>query len=357
MNNTTDSSDALSMFGLTKKQTRVLFSIERLLVQEDINKSKDGKLGKEKWLKEWTSSILDYLLKVFPDESSSFMTKEEISDVIAYEHSINQNNTWYYLIFLEVTTFVPYTLISNYKKDNKKYAKLKYKKQIAFIKELVRNDAIMEEFYVDRFEKTYSKSISKLTGKTMKIVLSMVSAITISAITAATAGALSGPIALAIYGSNFVGLFGASLTSACLAMAGGGAIAVGGAGMAGGVLVIVGGGALLGLAGGGTVVVGVNLLVASTPELALTQAAKLEVVLKEIILNAQSDINYAQEVLESYKTQIVNLHAYVAKIRLEQQKDKKMIAELEKSIKYMEKAYENMNKFSSSYAIEVESKE
>jgi hypothetical protein len=338
----------LSMFGLTAVQTRILFSIENLLVQKDIQDSQKNKEEKQKWLAEWSKSILDYLVKA--NIQCSFLTRPEILKSIALEHSKDINNTWYYLIMLEATLFEPYSPIADNKEDNKLYKKLKYKEQSDTIKSLVRNSKIMDEIYIDRFQKTYSMSISKLTGKVTKIALYAVGAIAIAAIAAATAGVLAGPIAVALFGTQFAGLSGAALTAACLAMAGGGAIAVGGAGMAGGVLAIVGGGALLGMAGGGAVG-GAALFVASAPELALTQAAKLEVVLKEIILNAQQDIKCAQHVLEIYKNQIACLHSDLAKSKLEHAEDKKTINNMKKSIEYMEKAYKNISTFASCYEI------
>ena len=56
--------DTLSMFGLTKKQTRILFSIEKLLVEKDIKNSKTKIEEKEKWLIDWTSKISDYLKEI-----------------------------------------------------------------------------------------------------------------------------------------------------------------------------------------------------------------------------------------------------------------------------------------------------
>lgn len=357
MSTTNGSVDILSMFGLTEKQTKILFSIEKLLVQNDIIYSKNNKRLKQKWLSEWSASIIDCLTTASHNEPSNFMTRGEILSAIAQDNSTDINNTWYYLIMLEATLFIPYYALNKNKNDDKQYAKLKYEEQTDTIKDMVRASAIMDEIYIDRFKKTYSKTISKLTGKSTKITLAIVSTIAIAAIIAATAGALSGPIAVALYGSQFAGLSGAALTSACLAMAGGGAIAAGGAGMAGGVLTIVGGGALLGLATGGAGVGAAALFVAFAPELALTQAAKLEVVLKEIILNAQKDIMCAQKVLGNYKNQIANLHSELAKIRLDRGEDKTTITNMKKSLEFMEKAYKDSNVFLTSYEAGAEFKD
>ena len=79
---------------------------------------------------------------------------------------------------------------------------------------------------LDRFKKTYQKTINKLSGKIRKVALGAVSVVAVSAAAAVPAGVFAGPVAAALFESNFAGLTGAALTSACLAMAGGGAIAV-----------------------------------------------------------------------------------------------------------------------------------
>ena len=99
----------LSMFGLTKKQTRILFSIEKLLVEKDIKNSKTKREEKEKWLIDWTSIISDYLREIEPEEDSNLMEQKEILDKISIEYTNNINNTWYYLILLEATLFIHQT--------------------------------------------------------------------------------------------------------------------------------------------------------------------------------------------------------------------------------------------------------
>lgn len=114
-----EEADILSMFGLTGKQTRILFSIEKLLVLKDILNSKNDIELKRKWLDEWSASILDYLAKASTNIPSTFMTRAEILEAVAQEHSLNINNTWYYLIMLEATLFVPYTALGKDSKDSK----------------------------------------------------------------------------------------------------------------------------------------------------------------------------------------------------------------------------------------------
>lgn len=345
--------DLISKFGLNINQTKILFSLQRLIVRKDINSTKNIKrIDKEKWLNEWSESIFDYLYGLDSSQTRFFYSTDEIKKVVNEEIKKSPNNkTWYYIIILECTLFIPYMPMRKNKDNDKKYSKLKFTKQTEYIKEIVKEHSIINDGCVEKFEKVYSKTLSKLKGVKSKVIISIVSLLAIIALSTALAAVFSGPIAVTIFGSQFSGLSGAALTSACLAAAGGGAIAAGGAGMMGGIVTIAGGGALLGLAGGGVVVGGINMLIATTPEITLTQAAKLEVVLKEIILNAQKDVCFAQNVLSNYKEQINKLNSYIKDLELKIKKDKKMIKSLKKSLEYMEKAYKDANVFTSSFNI------
>ena len=267
------------------------------------------------------------------------------------EDEKNINKTWYYLIMLEVSLFQPYTQLGKSKEDDDKYKKLKFSNQTSALEIIVKKNEIMSVDYIERFRKTYNQTLTQLSGKRTKIALGAVSTLAIAAIFAATAGALAGPIAVAMFGGQFAGLGGAALTQACLALAGGGALAVGGSGVAGGTMIIVGGGALLGMASGGTAVGGAALLLRNAPDFTFTQAAKLEVVLKEIILNAQQDVVAAQKILENQRNQIAELYSELAKLKLDRAKDRKAINNMEKSIEYLERAYSNMKIFTSSYEV------
>ena len=195
---------------------------------------------------------------------------------------------------------------------------------------------------IERLGKTYDKSLNDISGKNSKLLTKTLAVLATASAVAALAAVFAGPIAVALFGKTFAELSGAALTSACLAMAGGGAVAVGGNGIAGGIMVIAGGGALLGGAGAGTVVGATSALMASVPEYTLTQAAKLETILKEVILFAQKDVLMAQNVLEQYSRKVEELHAEIGRMELEDKKNKKEIQNLKLSLEYIKKSYGNM---------------
>lgn len=341
--------DTMSAFGLTPKQTALMFSLEVLCTRLDAasEKNVETKSLKDQWLTDWKLSIEKHL-------NSQQLKEDEKSLVEAFQEELGNSNskTWYYLIILEAVTFRAYTSLGGDR--DKLYSKLKYTDQVAYIKLLISEIGTGSPETADRYARMYEKAINKGAGKAQKRVIKALSVLAAGAITAATAGALAGPISVALFGSQFAGLGGAALVNACLAFIGGGAIAAGGAGIAGGVLTIVGGGALLGAAGGGATVTVFSLIARATPELALSQAAKLDVVLREIILNEQQDIKAAQDILKKYKDHIAELNKELSLLKSENEQNKSDIKNLTESIGYMERIFKDLMRFTSSFEVGIE---
>lgn len=352
MNTNERKTDVLDTFGLTHEQTRIMFSIQRLMVMQDIEKTTNSEKRKLKreWLIGWERNIKNFLMGIDSNkaETKLYELSELRTAAINEIHRDIHNKTWYYIVLLEATLFVAYTPLGE--RTDEKFKGLKYSKQTEYLKTIVKSHCIVNEVWIDRFEKTYKKTMSKIKGTNWKIAIWLA----ITATATAIAAIYAGPIAVAIFGKGFT-LSGAALTSACLAAAGGGAIAAGGAGMAGGVLVIAGGGALLGAAGGG-VVTGVMTLAMKSSAYVLSQAAKLEVVLKEIVLNAQQDIKCAQDILKNYKNQINELKKELEILKRDDKENKEAIKEMKKSIEYMEKSFKNSQVFTSCFEIGMNNK-
>jgi len=134
-----------------------------------------------------------------------------------------------------------------------------------------------------------------------------------------------------------MGLSGAAAVNAGLAALGGGSLAAGGFGMAGGTVVLVGGGALLGFgvgAGGG------RLLASITPESALLSSAKLEVVLREFVLQGQKDTARVQEIILAQRKTIQALEEEVDRLKLAGEESDKRLKELDQAVKLLRTAHE-----------------
>ena len=114
---------------------------------------------------------------------------------------------------------------------------------------------------------------------------------------------------------------------------------------------------MLGGVTGGAALAGQIALFGSSSKFALSLAAKLDVVLREIILNEQKDIKMAQAILNSYKENIVKMKSTIAEMKLENEKSKAEIKNLEESVKYMENNFKEMNRFTSSFEVGLDHEE
>lgn len=341
----------LSVFGLTEEQTRLLYAVQSAIIENDINNDASQERGtKRQWWFSWKKSI-----QKFMEESHFSNTSLDIGynySALSAEVHKHENRTWFYLLILECIAFTPYFPLSEDKDENKKYSKCKFNSNAgyAYLKNMLTNTGCVSDDMVERLRKAYQQNMDRISNKRLIALIRVISIIAVAGIAAAITAGAAGPIAVALVGGQFAGLHGAALVSACLALLGGGAIAAGGAGMAGGVAVIAGGGALLGLAGGGAVNAAIALS-AKSPDFTLTQAAKLETILKEIILNAQKDVVSAQAIIARYKDQIAEMQKEIAEKELENEKNKKDIQNLKKSLEYMKRSFEEMKKFTSSFEI------
>lgn len=357
-------STIIEMFGLTNEQTQLMFSVQKLITDYDISLLEEDKTAiiknfeiKKLWIKNWEKSIVEYLKSATNNEIDRLLDKNELNDRFKLEIEKSPNRTWYYIVLLECLTFVPYTSLGD--DLDKKYLRCHHnsKKCYLMLEDFFSKQKYITKEFIKRFHNTYIKSINNISGKKNKIAAEVLGVVAIATTAAAIAAVAAGPIAVLLVGSQFATLHGAALTGACLALLGGGAIAANGAGMIGGIAVIAGGGALLGLAGGGTVVGVTSSLIMSSPEFVLTESAKLETILKEVIINSQKDVVLAQELISQYKEQIKELNNKLIELEIENENNKKEIKNIKLTIKYFKRSYKNMIEFTSSYEVGIDTEE
>lgn len=319
---------AFSELGLTKEQARLMFSYQYQLIMDDISHSSTKESEKADWSKQWIQSVDAYLSELKGTGPSRILTDggKLHSEAERIGNSLMLNNrTPLYLILLELTLFHPYYPLS----EKEKNGKLGYKRNNELLRSFARQLSVGED-YVDKYLHSYATAVRGITGYWPKVIGAALAGAILLAITAGFAAPMIG----ALFAAE--GLAGAAATSAGLAALGGGAIAAGGAGMAGGIAVIVGGGALLGLGSG----VGVGKLLATSPQFALSGAAKLEVVMREITLTAQKDIRVAQEIIKEQHQTVQALDDRLFELQKDRDKNKDEIKTLKKSIEYLRSAIE-----------------
>lgn len=327
---------AMTELGLTQEQTRILFSYQYHLTSEDIRNESDiqRKKQKIKWLDGWKESCERFLKNQKSEKTSSnFKLFADFSSLKNEVKKISKDmkvRTPLYLILMETVFFTPYYPLKGSKGKISKNLKLTVNKEIKMKLDEFAESLKIDKSFIDKFNSSLNKSLKGISGFWTKLLWGSL----IGAIAIAATGGLATPYIAPIFAGS--GLAGAAAFSAGLAALGGGAVAVGGLGMAGGVAVIAGGGAILG-AGAGA---GIGALLSTSPDFAITQAAKLEVVMKEITLNVQKDIRIAQELIKEQRNAIRILEDELLELKKHQEKNKLKISNLQKSIKYLRNSIE-----------------
>lgn len=321
-------------FTMNKIETRILYSLELQMIEEDIQRTKDNKeqLLKNEWKKKWIEVTEQSLQQNKVFEKDPLKTYAAINTYAASQ----DNLLWLYNIAMELSMFKPYFKIE----EKGKKLKLSYTKYIEEVFCNAQNYISYKE--IQKIQKSYKDYYNCLENNTLKTVGVAGGALAVAAATGGLAFVFAPQIAVAIFGGAFPTLHGAALVSASLAAAGGGSLAAGGFGMAGGAVLIAGGGAVLGLGTSGTAL---SLMMA--PKFVQNDYAKLlakcdcvllkQLDMKDEVVALQHKI---QSDLDEYKLRLKVLE------ELENSNDecKQNIKALKKSIVYTERTNKQLVK-------------
>lgn len=321
-------------FTMNKIETRILYSLELQLIEEDIQRTKDNKeqLLKNKWKEKWIEVTEQSL------QQNKVFEKDPVKTYAAINtYASNQENLlWLYNIAVELSMFKPYFKLEE--KDKK--LKLSYTKYVEEV--FCKSQQYISYKEIQKIQKSYKDYYNYLENNTLKAIGVAGGAIAVAAATGGLAFVFAPQIAVAIFGGAFPTLHGAALVSASLAAAGGGSLAAGGFGMAGGAVLIAGGGAVLGLGTSGTAL---SLMMA--PKFVQNDYAKLLakcdcVLLKR--LSMEDEVMALQQKLESdlakYKLRLKVLEG----LENPNEECKQNIKALKKSIIYTERANKQLVK-------------
>lgn len=321
-------------FTMNKIETRILYSLELQLIDEDIQRTKENKEQqlKNEWKKKWIEVTEQSL------QQNKVFEKDPVKTYAAINtYASNQENLlWLYNIAVELSMFKPYFKLE----EKSKKLKLSYTKYVEEVFCNAQNYISYKE--IQKIQKSYKDYYNYLENNTLKAVGVAGGAIAVAAATGGLAFVFAPQIAVAIFGGAFPTLHGAALVSASLAAAGGGSLAAGGFGMAGGAVLIAGGGAVLGLGTSGTAL---SLMMA--PKFVQNDYAKLLakcdcVLLKR--LDMEDEVVALQQKLESdlakYKLRLKVLEG----LENPNEECKQNIKALKKSIIYTERANKQLVK-------------
>lgn len=333
-----------TIFCLTQEQTRYLFSLEKLLVQNDIVNSKiEKRIQFEKqWLQKWKEAV-EKGMSVEGTTVKLIDSRHELIEALKKSLNESKDKIWYHLIILEAVIFRAYYPLDS--DDDKEYGKLSYASQTEYLKEFISSVGYDSPDMVKRYETSYEKSLNIAMGKIPK---------TLTIVTLLT-GTLSIPLMIplvsAIVGVSSMSLSGAAMAHAWVAAIGGGVALTGGIGTASGITSVICGGILLGIGNNGSFLSNVDDISKKTPGLVLSQAVKLNVVLQEIILKEQNNIELARHMTERYKILIGELNKKLKMLQLEQKPDKTEMKNIKMVTAYLEALYKDMCKAVSAYEV------
>lgn len=321
-------------FTMNKIETRILYSLQLQMIEEDIQRTKENKEQqlKDEWKKKWIEVTEQSLQQNKVFESDPVKTYAALNTYA----SSQENLLWLYNIAIELSMFKPYFNLE----EKSKKLKLSYTKYVEEVFCNAQNYISYKE--IQKIQKSYKDYYNYLENNTLKVVGVAGGAIAVAAATGGLAFVFAPQIAVAMFGGAFPTLHGAALVSASLAAAGGGSLAAGGFGMAGGAVLIAGGGAVLGLGTSGTAL---SLMMA--PKFVQNDYAKLlakcdcvllkQLDMKDVVVALQHKI---QSDLDEYKLRLKVLEG------LENPNDecKQNIKALKKSIAYTERTNKQLVK-------------
>ena len=337
----------LNCLSLDFEEMRILYSLENLIVSNDISitKNKNDADLKEKWQRKWQEKLITMLSSDNITLENFFLNEKEIQKYLG----TNSNEMAQYLIVLEAMLFEPYFAI--FEDDNdKKLKKLKNKS-----KYLLENYTHLQDLIsakeIEKIKKVYRKSVSKIAGSDKGMIVGAIGTAVIMIASGALAFTFAPVIAVALVGNGAAGLSGAALISHCLAVLGGGSLAAGGLGMAGGTAVITGGGALLGMVSG-TGMSATTVYLLSQEGYVLNECSRLltycKVVLKERLHDEKSIIDIYTKLesqIDTIKNSITEFENNLqSEDKKEQKENKKKIKVAKNSLKYLESCLSELQK-------------
>ena len=252
-----------------------------------------------------------------------------------------EDRSWIDLLVLELSRFKPYYQLGL--EENKVYKKLRLKTDyLADV--FCKGQDYISNGDVKAIQKAYTHAIGTITGNRKKVAAAAVATLAVTAATAGGALLFAPEIAVLVAGDTVVGLSGAALTSASLAFVGGGSLAVGGMGMAGGTAILTGGGALIGLAGSG-VATAATVAAQSSESFVQSECSKLLTFCSEIAVKKYGRYDIALLAQEGMRSCAEELRSEIEQLSsAENRPDKKLISQMNKSLKCMERCEKALEK-------------
>lgn len=340
-----------NFLSLTDKQNQVLYSLKKAAIKYDIENTKDAKESflKKEWLSRWEKSTAESF-SVSADEY--YLDESTAYEFIETTDEETKSQGWMYVLALEISLFQPYYSLDE--NDKELFKGLKYRAKYIIDVFVNKQDVVSKEDY-EGIIKNYKSYEGKIKESGKKVAKTVTTTVIATALTGGFALAFAPEIAVVIVGNSVANLSGAALTSYALASIGGGSLAAGGLGMAGGTAILTGGGALLGLAGSGSVSL-ISVISQMPGNYTLNECSKLLTVCKMIVIekhNKPEMLNYVIAGLETCVSQIEDaIEGIDEKTKENKQKSKR----LSLCLKYINNTIDELDKMLFDRVRVVESK-
>mgnify|MGYP000927630259 FL=1 len=348
----------LECWSLDYEQLRILYSLEKLILDDDISitKKESSKQLKLEWGEAWHNEIIEYLSIVQSEKDDFFLSEEEIGR----HFQEDTNGTWTFLVSMEAGLFKPYYPIFNDDKD-KGLKKLQNKSKYLNNQFIKIQDRVKKED-IEAFMKTYKKACATITGTQRNRVIGAVGTTAIVLVSGGVAFAFAPAIATAIIGGGATNLSGAALVSYSLAAIGGGSLAAGGLGMAGGTAIITGGGAIVGMISGAGISAATTMNLLSQDGYVLNECCKLLTFSQVVLRDKLKNYKMIEVVYTKVDGRVDNLERIVEEFSKqsdemdkEQKKEiKTKVKVAKKSIKYLKRCAEALQKITKGIDVEVQ---
>ena len=177
-------------FTMNKIETRILYSLELQLIEEDIQRTKDNKeqLLKNKWKEKWIEVTEQSL------QQNKVFEKDPVKTYAAINtYASNQENLlWLYNIAVELSMFKPYFKLEE--KDKK--LKLSYTKYVEEV--FCKSQQYISYKEIQKIQKSYKDYYNYLENNTLKAIGVAGGAIAVAAATGGLALVFAPQIAVAI---------------------------------------------------------------------------------------------------------------------------------------------------------------
>lgn len=345
----------LKALSLNYDQMRILDSLERLILQDDIELTKkdEEKNLKIEWMEKWSAVLVDSLSLVSEAAEEFFLP---VSAVVKYIEE-NETGPWTYLIAMEAMLFSPYYALFGDEEKDKALKKIKCKSKYLTEKFTTVQGKIQKGDFA-KIHKAYKRAAGIVTGSTKNVVIGAVGTTAAIAATGGLAFVFAPAIATALVGEAAAGLSGAALVSYSLAAIGGGSLAAGGLGMAGGTAIITGGGALVGMLGGTGISAATTVGLLADDGYVLSECCKLISFSREILIGRYEDVSEVATIQLKVESRIgdvqnqIDSFSALADSEEDAKKKKEMklkVKVAKKSIKYLSRTSDELKKAIKAY--------